>query len=102
MREQRDAVDAIVADPAPPTFANTLEALELSGPVLERVAAAFFTLASAHATPFVRELEERIAPRLAAHGDAIRLNGALFARIDAVWLDRESLDPEQRRLVERT
>ena len=102
MREQREAVDRIVADPAPPTFANTLEALELSGPVLDRVAAAFFTVASAHATPFVRDLEERIAPKLAAHGDGIRLNGALFARIDAVWRDRESLEPEQRRLVERT
>lgn len=102
MREQREAVDRIVADPAPPTFANTLEALELSAPVLDRVAAAFFTLASAHATPFVRDLEERIAPKLAAHGDAIRLNADLFARIDAVWQDRDALDPEQRRLVERT
>ncbi len=102
MREQRDAVDRIVGDPASPTFANTLEALELSGPVLDRVAAAFFTVASAHATDSVRDLEERIAPRLAAHSDAIRLNGALFARIDAVWRDRESLEPEQRRLVERT
>jgi peptidyl-dipeptidase Dcp len=102
MREQRTAVDAIVADPAPPTFENTLEALELSGPVLERVAAAFFTLSSAHATAFVRELEERIAPKLAAHGDAIRLNGDLFARIDAVRQDRDALEPEQRRLVERT
>jgi peptidyl-dipeptidase Dcp len=102
MREQRDAVDRIVADPAPPTFANTLEALELSSPVLDRVATAFFTVASAHATPFVRDLEERIAPRLAAHSDAIRLDADLFARIDAVWRDRDGLDPEQRRLVERT
>jgi peptidyl-dipeptidase Dcp len=102
MREQRDAVDRIVADPAPPTFANTVEALELSSPVLDRVAASFFTLASAHATPFVRELEERIAPRLAAHGDAIRLNTGLFARIDAVRQHQEDLEPEERRLVERT
>ena len=101
MREQRDAVARIVADAAPPSFANTLEALEVSGTVLDRVSAAFFTLASAHATPFVRELEERIAPLLAAHRDAIRLDGALFARIDAVWRDRERLDDEQRRLVER-
>ena len=102
MREQREAVDRIVADAAPPTVANTLEQLETSSPVLDRVAAAFFTLASAHATPFVRDLEERIAPKLAAHGDAIRLNGDLFARIDAVWQARDGLDPEQRRLVERT
>ncbi len=102
MREQRATVDRIVADPAPPTFANTLEALELSGPVLERVAAAFFTLASAHATAFVRELEERIAPRLAAHSDAIRLSAPLFARVDAVHRARDLLEPEQRRLVERT
>ncbi|MGT2426751.1 M3 family metallopeptidase [Amnibacterium kyonggiense] len=102
MREQREAVARIEGDAAPATFANTLEALELSGPVLGRVAAAFFTLASSHATPFVRALEERIAPRLAAHGDAIRLSSTLFARIDAVWRDRAALDAEQRRLVERT
>ncbi|GAA2754445.1 M3 family metallopeptidase [Amnibacterium kyonggiense] len=102
MREQREAVARIEADPETPTFANTLEALELSGPVLERVTAAFFTVASAHATPFVRDLEERVAPRLAAHGDAIRLSSALFARVDAVWRDRGAVDAEQQRLVERT
>lgn len=101
MRQQREAVDRIVGDAAPATFANTVAALETSGPVLTRVAAAFFTLASAHATPFVRELEERIAPRLAAHADAIRFDAALFARIDAVWQGRANLDPEERRLVER-
>lgn len=102
MQQQREAVDTILDNEEAPTFANTLEALELSGPVLDRVTAAFFTLASAHGTPFVRELEERIAPRLAAHGDAIRLSAALFTRVDAVWQGREALEPEQRRLVERT
>ena len=101
MEQQRDAVAAIAADPADPTFSNTIEALELSGALLSRVAASFFTLASADATPFVRDLEADLAPRLAAHADAIRLDPVLWARIRAVWEARQGLDAEQRRLTER-
>jgi peptidyl-dipeptidase Dcp len=99
MAEQRAEVDAITANPEPATFANTIEALERSGATLSRVAAVFFTLASAHSTPGIRAIEAEIAPQLAAHADAITLDPALFARIEAV--DPEGLDDESRRLLER-
>src|SRR5919107_3889534 len=75
MADQMVEIAGIVKDPEAPTFENTIEALERSGTVLQRVSAAFFTLTSADGTDFIRELEERIAPRLAVHADAIHLNG---------------------------
>lgn len=101
MSDQLAEIDAIVGQGAPATFDNTIAALERSGRILGRVSAVFFTLASAHGTPFVIELEGRLAPRLAAHGDAITLNRGLFERIESVWAERASLDPEQQYLVER-
>ena len=103
MAEQRREVEAVAADPAEPTFANTLEALERSGALLTRVAGVFLNLTSSHVTPGLRELEAEVAPRLAAHSDAIRLDPRLFARIEA--LHRRSgelgLEPEQLRRLER-
>jgi peptidyl-dipeptidase Dcp len=101
MAEQLVAVAHIVQNEEAATFENTVEALELSSPVLARVAGAFFTISAADGTDFFRDLEAVIAPRLAAHEDAIRLNSRLFARIQAVWQGREQLDPEQRYLTER-
>ena len=99
MARQRAEVDAIAADPAPPTFENTLVALERSGDVLRRVSAVFFVLAASASTEGIRAVEAEVAPLLAAHADAIRLDPALFARIEAV--PTAGLDPEARRLVER-
>ncbi|MGI5126788.1 M3 family metallopeptidase [Pseudonocardia sp. CA-107938] len=103
MAEQRAEVDAITSDPAPPTFANTVEALERSGETLRRVSSVFFTLVSSTSTPGLREIEAEIAPQLAAHSDAIRLDPALFARIAALHDVRETLDldAESLRLLER-
>ncbi|MGN6273604.1 MAG: M3 family metallopeptidase [Protaetiibacter sp.] len=101
MTEQLAEVAAITADPAAPDFANTFEPLERSGRVLDRVATVFFTLASSDTSDGIQALEEELAPRLAAHHDAIVLDPALFARVDAVHAAREGLDPEQRYLVER-
>lgn len=101
MSEQLAEVAAITADPAAPDFANTIEPLERSGRVLDRVATVFFTLASSDTTDGIQQLEEQLAPRLAAHHDAIVLDPALFARVDAVHSAREALDAEQRYLVER-
>ncbi|GAB2450131.1 M3 family metallopeptidase [Streptosporangium sandarakinum] len=97
MAEQLREVDAIVADPAAPTFANTVEALERSGQVLKRTAIVFFSVASSHATDAVREIEKEIAPRLTKHGDAIHLNRALYARLKQVVTD----DPEEAWLLEK-
>ncbi|TXK19709.1 M3 family metallopeptidase [Homoserinibacter sp. GY 40078] len=105
MSEQLAEIAEITADPAPATFGNTLEPLERSGAVLDRVATVFYTLASSDTTPHIQELEEDLAPRLAAHHDAIVLDAELFARIDAVHRAHEDgtapLDAEQSYLVHR-
>lgn len=105
MAEQRAEVEAIATDPDEPTFENTLVALERSGQRLARVSHVFFTLSSADSTPELHDLEAEVSPLLAAHRDAITLDGRLYARIDAVrgGLDaRDDLTDEDRRLVQRT
>ncbi|HYY10037.1 MAG TPA: M3 family peptidase, partial [Kineosporiaceae bacterium] len=103
MAQQRREVETVATDPSPPTLENTLEALERSGALLTRVAAVFFNLTSSHVTPALRALEAEVAPRLAAHSDAIRLDPRLFARIEALHARRDELglDSEQQRLLER-
>ncbi|MEV8173899.1 M3 family metallopeptidase [Microbacterium sp. NPDC079176] len=86
-----------------PTFENTIEALERSGELLDRVAHAFYTVTSADATPEIQEIDEQLAPLMAAHQDAITLDAALYWRVQQVHshLDDVELDDEQRYLVER-
>ncbi|GAB3858797.1 M3 family metallopeptidase [Nocardioides maradonensis] len=100
MAGQRAAVAAIVADPADPTFANTLEPLELSGLPLERVLSVFFNRTSADTNDAIDALQAELSPQLAAHSDAITLDSALFARIAAV-ADEHGLTDEQAYLVQR-
>jgi len=102
MTEQLAEVDAIVNNPAPPTFENTLAALERSGQTLTRVHFAFNALSSANTNDALQQLQEAIAPKLAAHADAIVLNPGLFKRIETLHShrDRLVLDPEARRLLE--
>lgn len=101
--EQLAEIDAIVATDEPATFENTMLPLERSGQTLLRVAEVFFNKSSSDSTDFTNALEEEMAPRLAAHQDAIRLNPALYARISSLHeqLDQLGLDPESRYLVER-
>src|SRR5215218_2738545 len=103
MAEQRAEVAAIVGSDEPPTFDNTVVALERSGRLLARAWAVFGNLASSVSTPRLREIEREIAPLEAAHDDALRLDPDLFARIDAVHATRHDtgLDDEAVRLVER-
>ena len=86
-----------------PTFENTIEAIERSGELLDRVAHAFYTVTSADATPEIQEVDEQLAPLMAAHQDAITLDSALYWRVQQVHaqLDHLELDDEQRYLVER-
>ncbi|SBS70819.1 M3 family metallopeptidase [uncultured Microbacterium sp.] len=102
-RQHSAEVAAITADPAPPTFENTLRPLEESGRLLGDVARTFYTVSSADATPEIQAIEEELAPLMSAHQDSIQLDAALFARIAAVHsqLDALDLDAEQRYLVER-
>ena len=99
--EQIAEVAAITANPQPATFENTIAALERSGRTLARVAAVFYTVSSADSTERLDEIETVIAPRFAAHGDAITLNSALYERIRAVWSARHELDADERYLTEK-
>jgi len=101
--EQLAEVHAITAGDDAPTFENTVVALERSGQTLLRVAEVFFNQSSSDSSDFTNTLEEEIAPRLAAHEDAIRLDPGLYGRIKAVYDQRDTLvhDAESRYLVER-
>ncbi|HXT17971.1 MAG TPA: M3 family metallopeptidase [Gemmatimonadaceae bacterium] len=103
MRRQLREVDAIVHDTAPPTFDNTLAALERSGDLLTRALKVFGAITSANTNDTLQAVQTRTAPHLAAHSDAIYLNDKLFARVRCLYDSRDTLglDAEQRRLVER-
>jgi peptidyl-dipeptidase Dcp len=101
--EQGAEIAEITGRPGPPTFEDTVVALERSGATLRRVSAIFSVLVGALSTPAVRETETWVAPQLAAHADAITLDPALFARLDALHAVRHDLglDAESLRLLER-
>jgi peptidyl-dipeptidase Dcp len=103
MAEKRADVAAIENDPAPPTFANTLEALEASGERLTRASRIYNVFTSTMNTKEMREVESWASPKMAALRDEITQNGALFARIKAVYEGRAAagLNAEQLRLVEQ-
>jgi peptidyl-dipeptidase Dcp len=102
MKAQMSEIAAIADNPAPPTFENTLVALEKSGQLLTRVQLVFNGLTGANTDPTLQALQEEVAPKLAAHQDAIFLNDKLFKRIAAVYEKRASLklDPQSLRLVD--
>ena len=95
-------VEAIADNAAPPTFENTVLALERSGLLLDRAMASFNCVTSANINDELQKVQEYEAPRLAAHSDAIFLNAKLFARVKTIYEGRNSLhlDPESLRLVE--
>ena len=94
-------IAAIAADPAPPSFANTVAALERSGQLLTRVEMVFSNLTLSETSEALQEIERAMAPRLAQHWNAVYLNPALFARLDAVFQARAALAPEEVRVLER-
>jgi peptidyl-dipeptidase Dcp len=96
-------VAAVAADPSPPTFANTVAALERAGAALTRVDSVFHVLAGAHTSDAIQEIEREIAPQSARHWNAIYLNEALFRRIDALHRRRDELGlgAEQKRVLDR-
>jgi peptidyl-dipeptidase Dcp len=104
MAQQQAEIAAIVENPDPPTFANTIEELERSGATLNRVSNVFFAVNGAHSNDTTRGVAKEIAPELSAHGDDIALNKPLFDRVEAVYRQRDDLDltPEQQRLLEET
>src|SRR6056297_11278 len=97
----RAEVAAIANNPAPPSFANTIEALEFTGKPLDRVLSVFFTVAGADSNPARQELQREFAPRLAAWSSELYGNKALYARIETLWQARDmlALTPEEARLL---
>ena len=102
MRLKRADIDAIIAQRAAPDFDNTVLALEKSGAMLSRVNSVFFAMTSAHTNDYLQALDEQFSTELAGLANDIWLNDTLFARVEAVWQDREALDAESRRLTEET
>jgi peptidyl-dipeptidase Dcp len=84
MAEQRRQLAAITSQSEPPTLENTLEALERSGALLHRVSKVFFNLLGSDVTDGLRAIEDVVVPRLAAHRDAILMDGELFSRVNAL------------------
>ncbi len=101
MSQQLAEVTAIVSQPDPPTFANTIVRIEQSGALLTRVERVFGAMTGANTNDALEKTQEEMAPKLAAHQDAIYLDARLYARVKAVYDARASLDPESRYLAER-
>jgi len=103
MAEQLRQVAAIAHNSEPPTFANTIVALERSGRLLERVETTFSNLNSCNSDPEMQQIDTEMAPLLAAQRDAIHLNPALWARVDELYNRRASLqlDAESLQLLTR-
>jgi peptidyl-dipeptidase Dcp len=104
MGQQLAEVQAIAANTAAPTFENTFVPLEKSGRLLDRALQAFAGVAGANTNPYLQDVKTALAPKLAAHQDAIFLNAKLFARVSAIYAKRDTggFDAEQKRLIEVT
>jgi peptidyl-dipeptidase Dcp len=103
MRQQMVEIDAIANSKSTPTFDNTIVAMERSGRLLNRVSTVFSSLVGANTNDTLNALDKEMAPKLAAHSDAIRLNPKLYARIKALYDKRKGarLDAESAYLLER-
>jgi peptidyl-dipeptidase Dcp len=99
--EAAEEIERIAGDPAPPTFANTLEAMERAGARLSRVRRIFWTISSAQSDAAIREIEPAVSEMLTRHGIAIAYNARLFARVRSLWERRETLglSEAQQRLL---
>ena len=103
LAQGRKDVDAIVDNPAQPTFENTIVALERSGDLLGKVTSVLFNLNSAETTPELQSIVKEASPMLSEYGNDITLNETLYARIKSVYEGRSSLnlDPESAMLLEK-
>lgn len=102
MARQKAEIDSIVNNPDEPTFENTVLAYEYSGQLLREVSSVFFNLSECENSDVMDAIAEEVTPKLSAHEDDIALNAKLFARIKAVYDQRQTLglNAEQMRLLE--
>src|SRR5947209_4605177 len=101
MKRQLVEIDTIANSAEPPTFANTIEAMERSGALLTRVSHVFFGLTQANTNPTIQKVQSEETPKLAAHQDKIYMNPRLFARVKSLYDRRDALglDAEGKYLV---
>src|SRR6476620_5959686 len=102
MRDQIEEIEAVANQSTPATFDNTIIPMERSGGLLTRVSKAFNAVTGANTDSTLQRIQEQEAPKLAAHSDAIFLNGKLFQRVKSIYDSRETLgfNAEQKFLVE--
>lgn len=103
MKQQNEAIEAIVKNTEAPTFENTIEALENSGELLSKVGSVFYNLSSAATNDEMQKINSELAPLMAKHRDNINLNKELFNKIKMVYENKENLNlsVEQNTLLER-
>src|SRR5437773_2056109 len=103
MREQLKEVEVVANNSEKPTFDNTIVTLERTGRLLDRAERTFDNLNACNTNPTLQKIEMEMAPKLAAHRDAIHLNSKLFARVQELYDNRDKLglDPESAYLLER-
>ena len=103
MAEEKKDIQAIIDNKEAPTFENTIEAIESAGATLSRTSSVFYAVEGSHGNEAMREVAKNIAPKLSAHNDDIWLNEALFAKVAAVYQQREklNLNKEQSFLLEQ-
>ena len=96
-------IDAIVQNEALPTFENTIEALDYSGYILDRISSIFFNLNSAETNDEIQKIAQEVSPLLSDFSNDITLNAALFAKVKAVYDQKASLNlnPEQTTLLDK-
>lgn len=92
IRQQKSEVDAVVNNNEKPTFANTIEAMEKSGKLLTKVSSVFYNLNSANTNDEMQNIAKTVAPMLSKHNDDINLNEKLFARVKAIYNERDKLN----------
>ena len=96
-------IDAIIVNPEPPTFENTIAAMDYSGAVLDRISSIFFNLHSAETNDEIQHIAQEVSPMLSEFGNDVRLNEKLFARIKAVYNQKDKLvlTPEESTLLDK-
>ena len=101
MAQQMEEIEAIANNPEPPTFENTMVAMEESGELLTRVQRVFFNMTSAHTNEQIQQIQSEMAPKFSEHSDNIRLNPELFERVRTLYDNRNEsgLDPASQKLL---
>ncbi len=97
--EKRADIKRIIENNDEPTYENTIDALELSGRLLDKVAAIFFTLNESDNTPEMTEIENEVTPLLTELSGYVYMNDTLFARIKTIYEQRESLGLDEEQMI---